>query len=310
MAKSLTLAVVVALVAALLHATSAQEVHVVGDSLGWIVPPGGSVAYRVWADTQTFTAGDILLFNFTTGNQDVARVSKEAFDSCNATNPIWISTTGPVNFTLTYGGAYYFIGTMDKHCSLGQKLAINVTGASGPTTSPAPVTPAPASPRAPVTYVVGGDLGWIVPPGGSIAYATWAYGKTFMVGDTLVFKFTNGTQDVAVVTKSAYDSCDTSTTITILTTSPAKVSLTTTGEHYFTSTYSKHCDLGQKLAINVVGTSGTSSAPAPEPGSTLSEAEIAESPTTPPPAANSAHSTALAGIFGTAFASLIVAFLA
>ena len=28
-------------------------------------------------------------------------------------------------------------------------------------------------------------MGWIVPPLGEIAYITWAYNKTFIVGDTL-----------------------------------------------------------------------------------------------------------------------------
>lgn len=115
-----------------------------------------------------------VVFNFTSGQQDVARVTKEAFDTCNSTNPIAIETTSPANFTLGSLGEYYFISTLDKHCPLGQKLAINVT-------TPPPPPPA----RAPVTYDVGDQMGWIVPPGGSVAYSTWAYNKTFIVGDTL-----------------------------------------------------------------------------------------------------------------------------
>lgn len=132
------------------------------------------------------------MFNFTTGEQDVAMVTKEAYDACNSTNPILLQTTGPVNITLTSAGLHYFIGTMDRHCFLGQKLTVDVTGASGPTTSPASTPPPPPPspvvaepPRAPMTYVVGDALGWIVPPGGPIAYSIWARGKTFFVGDTL-----------------------------------------------------------------------------------------------------------------------------
>ena len=121
------------------------------------------------------------VFNFTTGQQDVARVTKEAFDACNSTNPISIQTTGPANYTLSSAGEYYFISTQDEHCFFGQKLAISVNQASsGPSASPAP-----AASRTPVTYIVGDDLGWIVPPGGKIAYETWAYDKIFAVGDTL-----------------------------------------------------------------------------------------------------------------------------
>ncbi|XP_058201130.1 uncharacterized protein LOC131315910 [Rhododendron vialii] len=276
--RLVTLSIFVATILIALHQTTvaAQELHVVGDSLGWIVPPGGPIAYATWASLQTFHVGDILMFNFTTGEQDVAMVTKEAYDTCNSTNPILLQTTGPVNITLASVGLHYFIGTMDRHCFLGQKLTVDVTGASGPTTSPASTPPPPPPspvvaepPRAPMTYVVGDALGWIVPPGGPIAYSTWASGKTFFVGDTLVFNFENGTQDVAEVTKAAYDSCDTTNPTTVLTNSPVSITLSTAGDYFFTSTYSRHCYLGQKLAITVVGTtSGPTSSPAPPPPST------------------------------------------
>lgn len=121
------------------------------------------------------------MFNFTTGQEDVARVTKEAFLTCNSTNPISLKSIGPANFTLDSLGEYYFIGTLDNHCFLGQRLAINVTAYSGPTPAPAP---APAS-RGPRNYTVGDKLGWLIPPVGPLFYASWAYNKTFLVGDTL-----------------------------------------------------------------------------------------------------------------------------
>lgn len=117
------------------------------------------------------------MFNFTTGQEDVARVTKEAFLTCNSTNPISHKATGPANFTLDSLGGYYFIGTLDKHCILGQRLAINVTAYPGSTPAPAP--------RGPRNYTVGDGVGWLIPPGGPIFYASWAYNKTFFVGDTL-----------------------------------------------------------------------------------------------------------------------------
>ncbi|OWM65928.1 hypothetical protein CDL15_Pgr015353 [Punica granatum] len=281
MSKLISLAIV-AVTALLIQSSAAQTAHVVGGDFGWIVPPGGSIAYRTWAATQTFTVGDILVFNFTTGEQDVARVTKEAFDACNSTGPIFLEKTGPFNYTLDSAGEYYFIGTMDRRCTLGQKLAINVT-ALGPTPSPSPSSPpdapAPVTPRGPVTYTVGDGLGWEVPPGGEVAYATWARNKVFMVGDILVFNFINETQDVAVVTKEAYETCNTTSTISILTTSPARVTLTSAGEYRFTSTYSRHCALGQKLTINVVA-SGPIPSPAPSSSPTAPAPVTPRSPVT------------------------------
>lgn len=119
-----------------------------------------------------------IVFNFIDENQDVAMVTKEAFKSCNSSNPISLQTKSPANFTLDKTGEYYFIGTKDKHCKLGQKLAINVTTFPGPTPSPYPRS-------GPITYIVGEEMGWFVPPGGPFFYAAWAYDKTFVVGDTL-----------------------------------------------------------------------------------------------------------------------------
>ncbi|KAK2966221.1 hypothetical protein RJ640_010038 [Escallonia rubra] len=263
---SLATAVVV-IAAALLHSVAAQKTHVVGDSLGWIVPLGGPIAYETWAAQYTFTVGDTLVFNFATGDQDVAMVTKEAFASCNSTNPIELKTNGPANFTLASGVEYYFIGTMARHCPLGQKLAINV---SGPTGSPAPSsTPVPTPPRAPVMYTVGDELGWLVPPGGEIAYESWAYNKDFIVGDSLVFNFTTGEQDVARVTKEAFETCNSTNPIALATTGPATFVLTSGGEYYFISTKARHCPLGQKLAINVTGSSGPAASPAAPPPSTF-----------------------------------------
>lgn len=123
------------------------------------------------------------MFNFTTGQEDVARVTKEAFLTCNTTDPISLRATGPANFTLDSLEEYYFIGTLDKHCILGQRLAINVTAYPGPAPAPAP----PPAPRGPRDYTVGDKLGWLIPPGGplDLYYESWAYNKTFFVGDTL-----------------------------------------------------------------------------------------------------------------------------
>ncbi|XP_065850354.1 blue copper protein-like [Euphorbia lathyris] len=283
----------IAVAASLVHSTAAKT-FVVGDDLGWLVPPGGDLFYATWAAVHIFTVGDVLLFNFTSGVQDVARVSKEAFLKCNSTDFISVTTSGPVNITLNTSGEYFFISTMDKHCFLGQRLAIYVIPGGGPYPAPGPVpVPVPhhrphMRPDYPMSYSVGDGLGWIVPPGGSLAYMAWAYNKTFIVGDTLVFNFVNGVEDVALVSKDGYESCNTNSTIQKWLTSPTKVLLNASGDYFFTSTYPGHCILGQQLAITVVA-SGTDS------GAPSSSSPVTDGPTAAPPPFTSASSLHLAG---------------
>ncbi|TQD97209.1 hypothetical protein C1H46_017298 [Malus baccata] len=296
MARNTNMAFFAAVVAAalLMSLASAATTYQVGDGLGWSIPSGGAAAYTTWADNKTFTVGDTLVFTYSSGNHDVAEVTKAAFDACNATNPITLETASPTNITLSSSGEHYYICTFSGHCSAGQKLSISVTGASSPapaprttrppspsppasvpapapsTISPPPSPPAsvpapapststptpaaspaptPSSSRAPVTWTVGNNSGWTVLPPGS--YQTWAANKTFVVGDTLVFNYSNGTHDVAVVTKANYDSCNTSSTLALFTNPPTRITLNSTGENFFICTFTGHCAGGQKLAINV-----------------------------------------------------------
>ncbi|PWA49984.1 cupredoxin [Artemisia annua] len=139
--------VFIALMVASMHfiSSTAQTTHVVGDALGWTIPPGGAAAYTTWASQQTFTVGDILVFNFTNGQHDVAEVTEAAYAPCTSTNPISINTTSPTSLTLTTPGAHYYICTFTSHCQIGQKLTINVSASS--TATPPSTTPMiPASP--------------------------------------------------------------------------------------------------------------------------------------------------------------------
>lgn len=121
----------------------------------------------------------------------MVEVSKAEFDSCNSTNSNnTVRTSSPANYTLDSAGSHYFICTVQGHCSLGQKLAINVTNTTSPTPVPAPgpaiaETPSDAPTRSPVTYIVGDAAGWNVLAGGATPYQLWAANKTFIVGDTL-----------------------------------------------------------------------------------------------------------------------------
>ncbi|XP_011078396.1 cucumber peeling cupredoxin [Sesamum indicum] len=122
--------------------------YVVGDSLGWTIPPGGPVAYSTWASQHEFKVGDVLVFNFSTGLHDAAYVTKAGYDGCSSNSPIALATVGPASFTLNSTGEHHYICTFGQHCSLGQKLAINVTAASTPT-APAPAPSSPTTPPSP-----------------------------------------------------------------------------------------------------------------------------------------------------------------
>ncbi|XP_020227482.1 blue copper protein [Cajanus cajan] len=313
-------------VATLLHGSAAQTRHVVGDSIGWTIPSGGAATYATWAANKTFTVGDTLVFNFTTGRHDVAKVTKSAYDTCNGVTTIFTVLTGPATVTLNETGEQYYICTFGTHCSLGQKLAVNVTKASTTTTpSPAPVpTPAPkASPvptpapapapgpsTGPATFIVGDATGWTVPSGGAAFYTTWATGKTFKVGDTLVFNYPASAHNVEEVTKEKFESCNSTSPIATYTTPPVRLTLNKSGEHYFICGVPGHCLGGQKLAINVSG-SGTATPPSgttsPSPSSPSSNPST---PSTPSPAGAPPQDSGAASLvgFSATLLSLAVAF--
>ncbi|XP_022730714.1 umecyanin-like [Durio zibethinus] len=110
-------------------------------------------------------------------------------------------------------------------------------------------------------YTVGDSTGWRVPTGNINLYDDWADNKNFMVGDVLVFNFATGSHDVAEVTETVYDPCNTTNTIYNVTTGPASIPLNTTGDHYFICTFGSHCSEGQKLKVEVHNGTGTSSPP-------------------------------------------------
>ncbi|CAB4319016.1 unnamed protein product [Prunus armeniaca] len=143
MAKNSNMAFFVAMaaLALVMNSVGAANTYEVGGELGWTVPPTGT--YAAWASNKTFTVGDVLVFKFSTGNHDVAEVTKASYDSCNANSPISMATNGPANLTLNTSGEHYYICTFGGHCIGGQKLSINVTGNSSPAPAPAPSTSSP-----------------------------------------------------------------------------------------------------------------------------------------------------------------------
>ncbi|OMP00069.1 Plastocyanin-like protein [Corchorus olitorius] len=156
-------------------------------------------------------------------------------------------------------------------------------------------------------HVVGDNLGWTVPSTGASAYTTWATNKRFVVGDTLVFNFGTNEHDVVQVPKASFDACSDDNKIgDVITTGPANMTLSATGEQYYIRTIGRHCLAGQKLAITVVATadsplppspttpttpsptSGATDACAPESGPTASTTPSGSSPAATPNSSSSA----------------------
>ncbi|KAF5184152.1 cucumber peeling cupredoxin-like [Thalictrum thalictroides] len=146
MASYMGVIVCLLVVSTLLH-SAAADTYVVLDNLGWTIPSGNG-AYSTWATNKDFEIGDVLVFNFRTGQHDVAEVTKANYDSCNSASPLFIQSTGPANVTLGTSGEHYYICTFGTHCQNGQKLAI-VVESSSDSPPPSNTPPAPSQPSGP-----------------------------------------------------------------------------------------------------------------------------------------------------------------
>ncbi|KAK6941673.1 Phytocyanin domain, partial [Dillenia turbinata] len=136
MASWINLVMVLVSVGSVLTGTKGETTHVVGDNMGWEIPPSGSIAYSNWASNQTFQVGDTLVFNWT-GIHTVAEVSKEDYDNCTTTTPIGsLQTISPATINIDSAGVHYYICTIPTHCALGQKVSVSTGAASSLTFGP------------------------------------------------------------------------------------------------------------------------------------------------------------------------------
>ncbi|XVE74120.1 hypothetical protein DITRI_Ditri11bG0173500 [Diplodiscus trichospermus] len=130
-----------------------------------------------------------------------------------------------------------------------------------------------------VQYSVGDSAGWST----TGDYTTWLEGKTFTVGDTLLFKYDSSHQ-VDEVSKSDYDNCNTGNALKTHSDGNTVITLSNTGPMYFICPTIGHCAGGMKLAINVVAASGNSpSTPSPPSGSTTPSGTPPSGSTSSPP---------------------------
>ncbi|KAJ3688716.1 hypothetical protein LUZ61_017880 [Rhynchospora tenuis] len=97
-----------------------------------------------WAESNTFHPGDTITFTYSPSQHDVLEVTQANFASCGTSSPIATHTDGNTVITLSAVGTRYFICGFSGHCSIGQKVQINVV--AGSSTAPAPSSGGPTPP--------------------------------------------------------------------------------------------------------------------------------------------------------------------
>ncbi|XP_054799465.1 blue copper protein-like [Prosopis cineraria] len=128
-------------------------------------------------------------------------------------------------------------------------------------------------------YTVGESSGWMI----GADYGTWASGKTFQVGDSLVFNYGAG-HTVDEVKESDYKSCTTGNSLTSDSSGATTITLKTAGSHYFICAIPGHCSGGMKLAVDVKA--GKASSPTATPSSGKGSPS-GDTPTTTTPSSSS-----------------------
>ncbi|GAB4844991.1 hypothetical protein Ancab_038384 [Ancistrocladus abbreviatus] len=112
-----------------------------------------------------------------------------------------------------------------------------------------------AVPSLATEYTVGNSGGWAL----GVDYGAWASGKTFSVGDSLVFNYGSG-HTVDEVIQSDYTTCTVGNAITSDNIGSTTILLKTPGIHYFICGVIGHCSSGMRLAVNVGASSSNATA--------------------------------------------------
>ncbi|OEL13210.1 hypothetical protein BAE44_0025769 [Dichanthelium oligosanthes] len=110
--------------------------YTVGGPDGWRVPPPEDKEryYANWASNITFYVDDSIEFVYR--NDSVIKVGKAGFYHCNETAPDAAPRDGTTLFVLDAPGPTYFASADLGHCSMGERLMIDVLAAQPPAPSP------------------------------------------------------------------------------------------------------------------------------------------------------------------------------
>ncbi|CAL4886344.1 unnamed protein product [Urochloa decumbens] len=146
-----------------------------------------------------------------------------------------------------------------------------------------------AAPAYATDYVVGDSSGWT----SGVDYTTWAKGKTFSVGDNLVFQY-SAMHTVAEVSSADYSACSSSNSLQSFSDQNTKIALTAPGTRYFVCGTPGHCSGGMKLAVTVSAAAATAPAASTTPPGSDDDtppATTTPSATTPPATTTTAAPT-------------------
>jgi len=121
-------------------------------------------------------------------------------------------------------------------------------------------------------YTVGDTEGWSKPNGNTIPdgyLATWASGKTFNAGDTLLFNYNPIAHSVLQVSMSDYTGCVITSPMEKYTSGNDTVKLAGGTTYYFICGTPGHCSAGQKLSVATTGTPAPANSAAASFGNSL-----------------------------------------
>ncbi|GLU16135.1 hypothetical protein SLE2022_325850 [Rubroshorea leprosula] len=119
-----------------------------------------------------------------------------------------------------------------------------------------------AMPTLATVYTVGDTSGWAT----GVDYSTWTKGKTFAVGDSLVFNYGASAHTVDEVSASDYNTCTVGNAISTDQSGATTIPLKTAGTHYFICGVVGHCGNGMKLAVTVAAAASPSGSTTPTSG--------------------------------------------
>ncbi|KAL6848695.1 hypothetical protein ACP4OV_021278 [Aristida adscensionis] len=115
-----------------------------------------------------------------------------------------------------------------------------------------------------VYHIVGAGKGWRMPPNKTY-YEEWASTRTISIGDKLMFLFRSGVYNIVEVpTRELFDRCSMRNITNRYQQGPTIIELTEAGPRYYFCGVGEHCEIGQKVFINV---SAVAPPPPPNGGS-------------------------------------------
>ncbi|RLN29157.1 hypothetical protein C2845_PM05G28830 [Panicum miliaceum] len=103
-----------------------------------------------------------------------------------------------------------------------------------------------------VYHIVGAGKGWRMPPNKTY-YDDWARSRHISIGDKLMFLYRSGVHNIVEVpTRALFDACSMRNITSRYQNGPTIIELSEPGQRFYFCGVGEHCEVGQKLAINVL----------------------------------------------------------